>query len=163
MSAINTYSYTMIDVPGVVATNNFVNILNPTTSNRVIAFTNFIVSAYALTTSQTGASLGVYKTTGVSGGTVDSSNIARFNTALSTSVAEIRKNNPTLTRNKLVLYCPPPISTGTGSTTEPRELISPVSVTNTILLYPGEGLCATTLSGNVNQLWNINFAWVEFF
>ena len=163
MSAINTYSYTMIDVPGVVATNNFVSILNPVNSTRVIAFINLIVSAYATTTSQTGSSLGVYKASGISGGTVDSSNIARFNTALATSVAEIRIGNPTLTRNKQVLYCPPPISSGAGVTTSPTELVSPVTATNTILLYPGEALCATTLSGNVNQLWNINFAWVEFF
>lgn len=163
MSAINTYSYTMIDVPGVVATNNFVSILNPANSTRVMAFVNLIANAYATTTSQTAASMGIYKATNVSGGTVDSTNIARFNTQLTTSVAEVRIGNPTLTRNKLVLYIPPPISSGTGVTTSTSELVTPVSVTNTLLLYPGEALCATTLSGNTNQVWNLNFAWVEFF
>lgn len=155
------YVYGMIDVPGVVASNNFLSILNPSNSTVFHVPLEIGFTCYTSTTAQTIGSLAVYRITAASGGTaVSATDVNEFRTAQPTQQAQLRIANPTVTRlnNTPILFKAPVISTGGGNS-------GTVTIQNpstaTFVLAPGEGLVFNTAQGNTGQSWCIAYSWME--
>lgn len=154
------YVYSLIDTPGVVAANNYVSIFVPSTSNRLATLVLSNTVNYAIGSSSTAQSMNIQRCSAASGGTlIAASNIDRFLSTDEDPAAQIRIGNPTTTlvQQPLVGY-PPPFATGAGGGASSVQTSPPGASFN---LLPGEGLVWYTNSGNTNQVWNIQFAWVE--
>ena len=157
-----TYVYGMIDVPGVVASNNFLAIFNPLTSTVVHAAVEIGLTCYSLAQVQTGASLAAYRITAASAGTlVSASSVNKFHSVSPAPQTQVRIANPTVTRlNNTPLAFKAPVVAGTGGGNSGTvEVTAPAS--NTFILVPGEGLVFNTASGDTDELWNIVYSWVE--
>lgn len=155
------YFHTIIDVPGVVAANNFFSVFNPSGSGKTVAFFAINVNSYTTGASSTATSLVVDRTTAASGGTqVTAADVNRLLTSWSNPVAEVRTANPAATKTGVTLFSwVPPISTGVGI--GGTAYSTPPSGQSFICL-PGQGIVLSTAAGNTNQVWGININWAEF-
>lgn len=155
----SVYVYTLLDVPGVVAQNNYVSFFNPANSGKVMVALAGIVSTYAVNLAASPNSLATRRITGASGGSlVTASTVPRFQSVNPDPVVQVRTGNPTITGAGLPLSAfPPVISDKTGS---PGTQTSPAGAPSFVCL-PGEGLVWNTAAGDVNQIWNITFLWGE--
>lgn len=144
------YVFNTIDQPGVVAANNFVSIFNPVGSIRTIGASN------------ASNSLGVYRVTAASGGSLTAAaNILKFDTASANSIAEVRTGNPTVTLlNSTPAYSAAPPQGAGQINTVPAQSFVPSGLL--ALCHPGEGIVFQTAAGNTNQMWGIGVAWYEF-
>lgn len=156
------YAYNAADVPGVVASNNFVSLFNLSTSIKTIAWLAFTIHRYTIGTSSTATSMGLYRITAASGGTsVAASTLTKAVTSQTNSVMDVRTGNPTLTLlSGIPVYtAPPPLGNGVANvipsaTTPPGGVLA--------ISLPGEGLAFNTAAGNVNQIWGFQVIWAEF-
>lgn len=156
------YSYGFIDVPGVVASNNFLSIFNPATSTARHLPLEIGFTCYTATNVSTVGSMAAYVITAASGGTlVSAANVNRFGSSVpATPQAEIRTGNPTVTRlnNTPLLFKAPIVSTG-GGNSGTVTVNAPSS--NRFRLSPGTGLVFNTAAGDVGQRWCLVYAWEE--
>ena len=156
---MGAYTYSINEVPGVVAANNFLSLFNPVGNPYVfIVVLSFIVPyATAGTTSTVGMSTD--RITAASGGTlVDKTTIPKFNTGHLDSTADIRYGNPAATKTGYTFgHIPPAIATGAGMGV---TAIIP-SPGGGLVLRPGQGLVFSTASGDTDQVWNLGWAWLE--
>lgn len=161
-AGVNFYTTNISDVPGVVAANNFLSILNPVGSGKTMIFYAFIIVPWATGATTATVSMNVFRSTAASAGTVvTAANIGKFLTTQPNSIADVRTGNPTVTTTGLSIGAFPPAVTAASSGSGPSTTInSPTGSSFTCM--PGEGVVARTASGNVNQLWNIGFIWAEF-
>lgn len=155
------YFHTIIDVPGVVAANNFMSVFNPLGSGKTVAFFSILVNSYTTGASATATSLVVDRTTAASGGTlVTAANTNRLLTSWSNPVAEVRTGNPAATKTGLTLFSwAPPLSTGIGAG---ATAYSAPPAGQSFVCSPGQGVVLSTAAGNTNQVWGINVNWAEF-
>lgn len=158
-----SYVYSVLDAPGLVATNNFVTLFNPAASGHNIVVLGIFVSCYvAAGGSVTRNSLHGHLASSISGGTLAPANtIAKFQSGFPNPIAEVRTGNPTATTAAEFFQSPPPLgattsqyvhSIGNGASTAGGGLI----------LLPTEGIAIQTNVGNINQTWNISLVWGEF-
>jgi len=157
----NFYFHAAIDMPGVVAANNFLSVFNPVGSGKVISFFSVAPDSYATGSSPTAISLIVDRTTAASGGTqVTAANINKLITTQPNSVAEVRTGNPTVTKSGISLYSwPPPLASGLGATSSAYSAVPPGQG---FFCLPGQGINFSTSAGNTNQVWSIKVTWAEF-
>lgn len=155
------YFHTIIDVPGVVAANNFMSVFNPSGSGKTMAFFSVTVNSYAIGVSATATSLVVDRITAASGGTqVTASNINRLLTSWSNPVTELRTGNPAATKTGPTLFSwPPPLAAGAGGEATAYSTPPPGQG---FICAPGQGIVFSTAAGNTNQVWSINVNWAEF-
>lgn len=155
------YFYSAIDLPGVVAANNFVSIFNPANSGKTISFFALAIDSFASGSSGTAVSLKVDRITAASGGTViTAANINKLITIETDSIADVRVGNPTVTKVGSSLYSwPPPLATGSGAGSVTTSTPPPGQG---FFCLPGQGIVLSTSSGNVNQVWSIKATWAEF-
>lgn len=157
------YVGAQFDVPGVVAANTFLAFYMPSTSPKFAVALNVSCIPYANGASSVTNSMTIRRITAASGGTlVAASTIPRFTRTDEDPSLQMLIGNPTVTasaRIPLVGY-PPPMSTGTGTGAGVTQQ-SPGGASFDIL--PGYGLAFQTAAGNVNQLWNLQFIWQEFY
>lgn len=157
------YIYGITDVPGVVAANNFLSIVNPVGSGKTIIFLGTFISTYvasgasATRNSLTGKLCGV-----ATGGTVVSNTqFAKFSSGMINSAADVRTGNPTVTAGANVFNSPPAIGT-TASQFVHSVGAGGSTASGPLTLAPGEGLVIGTAAGNTSQTWNISVVWGEF-
>lgn len=155
------YLYSVVDAPGVVATNNFLSVFNPVGSGKTIIFYAGIILPWATAGTSTASSLLVNRITAASGGSaVAPANINKFISAQPNSIADVRTGNPTVTVTGSPTQGIPPALTGSGAGVGAQGGgQSPPGAS--FVCVPGEGLVMRTLLGNTNQLWNLTFIWVE--
>lgn len=159
-SITGVYTFALIDAAGVAAANNFLSLFNPVGSGKNLAFSFSFTASYVAVTALTTASMGLYRTTTATGGTDSSASIAKLVTAYPSPVGVVRTGNPTVTLGAALNSVVPPLSG--GSFTSGSEVsIQATSVTNTLVLVPGEGVAFRTTSGDTNQRWNVTIAWAE--
>jgi hypothetical protein len=158
----NFYVYSINDVPGVAAANNFLSVFNPLTSGKTVIFylSNTVAWAGAATTAT--VSMRVLRTTAASGGSlVTASAVAKFVSASPSASAEVRTGNPTATLASVndLLGTPPAItSAGAGVS---ASAVSSTPGGASFVCVPGEGIVWRTASGDVDQLWNFQVVWAE--
>lgn len=155
------YTYSLVDVAGVVLANNFLSVLNPTTSAVVHVPLEVGFTSYTSTTAQVIGSLCLYRVTTASGGTlVTATDVIKFQSTYPTQRAELRTGNPTVTRvnNTPVLFKSPVISTGGGNS----GTVTVQEPSNTAFtLAPGEGVVFNTAAGATGQTWSMAYSWLE--
>ncbi len=154
------YLHWLSDVPGVVASNNFISVFNPLGSGKTIIFYLATAASYTVAAASTPNSMNIYRTTAASAGTlVAAASVGRFLTADPNPVAEVRFGNPTVTvSGTSVQAFPPPISTGAGiGSTSSAASPSGASA----IALPGQGIVFNTAAGDVDQVWNFGVVWAE--
>jgi len=156
------YDFGITDVVGVVAANNYLTLVNPVASGKVVVPTGIFISCYIPSgASSTRNSMQGMTATAVSGGTLASASaITKFNSTYPNAVAEVRSGSVTATPGSNIFNSPPPIgptaatyvhSVGAGASTGQGGFV----------LLPGEGLTIRSAAGNANQTWNISITWGE--
>lgn len=153
------YFVALVDEPNTAAQKNFLSVFNPSTSPRVSVAVSFIVQSYAIQGTTVAESLTVYRTTAASGGTlIAAADVPRFNPLHPDPKVEVRINNPTVTTSgRQLLGIAPVVSTGAGAA---GQTVSPTPGAS-FIMYPGQGLVFMTDAGDTDQLWNLQYAWVE--
>lgn len=157
-----SYSFSISDVAGVVAANNFVSLFNPVGSGKTFAFGGVFISSHVVNDVTTPSSMRGLRITAASGGTLatNSTDIAKFATSQPASVAQVRTANPTVTVGPPFFNSPPIESAAkTSSATVQSVLLPPGSTPFTFA--PGEGMVIQTTVGDVDQRWNITVVWNE--
>jgi hypothetical protein len=156
------YVYSVGGVPGVVAANNFLSLFNPVGSGRTVALGAAYISSFALGAALTPAPMNGFRITTATGGTLQSNTTAvtEFQTAMPTSVCEVRTGNPTVTLGPQIFNASPVVSPAAGGSTLQTIAAAP-AVFPPFTLVPGEGVVLRTTSGLVATLWNISLVWAE--
>lgn len=156
-----SYVFSIGNVAGVAAANNYISLFNPAASGRVIAFGGaFISSVAGGGTSITNAMQG-FRITAASAGTLQASSaVAKFSTSSPNPSAEVRIGNPTVTLGAQVFNSPPVISSTVGSTAVHQVAVPPAA--GPFILTENEGVVLRTAAGDVDQVWNLSIVWVEF-
>lgn len=157
----NFYTFNLPDQTGVVAANNFFSLFNPITNTKNITIYRATVTPWTSAASNTFVSMQALRITAASGGTVVApSTISKFNTSQPDSIADIRTANPTVTTTGITLFsAAPPLSAGAQGAT--AQLVTDIPSGSTFVLQPGQGVVATTASGNTGQKWNFSITWLE--
>lgn len=155
-----SYDFSIANVTGVVAANNYVSLFNPVGSGRVISFGGgFVSSTSAGATSETAPMRGLRITAASAGTLVPASDIAKFSSASPNATAEVRTGNPTVTLGAAIFNSPPTISGSVGSTVVHQIAVPPGA--GPFTFAPGEGVVLRTEAGDADQRWNLSLVWVE--
>jgi hypothetical protein len=156
------YIFSVTDAVGVVAANNYMTLVNPVGSGKVIIVLGAFVSTYVASgASTTRNSLQGQQCGVATGGTVaGAAAIAKFASIMPASIADVRTGNPTVTAGANVFNSPPPINTTTS------QFVHSVgagasTASGPLTLAPGEGFVIRTAAGNTSQTWNISIVWGE--
>ncbi len=159
VSLIGLYTFSVHDLPGVLAPNTYVSIFNPLASGRNVQLTSTTVSAYVTAGGNTTkASLLLTRTTAASGGVLQAvSAINKGRTSFPNPVAEIRTGNPTVTLGAEIVAFPPPIGTDTATINDRIVAVNG----GAIVLVPGEGAVYRMTAGDTDENFNIAFTWSE--
>lgn len=154
------YVFSVANVPGVIAANNFVSLFNPSGSGKVLGIGGLFFSSTSAGAASETEPLRVHRITAASGGTLqaDSASV-KFQSAYPDPVAEVRIGNPTVTLGSPFINSPPVITVGSGGTGV-HEVPLPAGV-GAFTLVPGEGIAIRTAAGDTDQRWNITVLWVE--
>ena len=155
-----SYVFSVGNVAGVVATNNFLSLFNPVGSGS-IGFIGglFISSTTASGSTETEPMRGFRITTATVGTLQAAAAITKLNTTDANAKLEVRTGNPTVTLGAQVFNSPPAISATTSSTAVHAALVPPGL--GPFILAEGEGIVVRTIAGDVDQRWNIGVAWGE--
>jgi hypothetical protein len=150
------------DAAGVVAANNYMTLVNPVGSGRIVVVLGVFISCYvAAGSSNARNSMQGQVATAVSAGTlVIPANIAKFQSGMPNAVAEVRTGNPTATAGANIFNSPPPINSAAGQYVHSVGYGAATS-SGAYTLLPGEGVVLRTVTGNVAQTWNISIEWGE--
>lgn len=143
-----------------VAAKNFVTLVNPAGSDKFLTLGGIFVSYFA-TVAAPAYPLRGYRCGAATGGTLanNATEVCRFDTAIPTSVAEIRYGNPTASSIDGAFFnTPAGIMKDTVGTI---EQIDAPSGFNPFMLRPGEGVVLRQDAGAVGHLWNISILWRE--
>lgn len=156
------YNFSMDDMPGVAAANNFVSLFNPVASGRNLYYLGAYISTYvAGGASTTRESMQGHAITTASAGTLQASSaIFKLDSTFPNAVAEVRTGNPTVTMGPNLFNSPPPINTTTTQYVHAVGL-GFGSFGGPVVLRPGEGIVFTTDAGNTSQTWNVSIGWAE--
>lgn len=156
------YIYSLAELPGVVAPNNYISLFNPIGATRVAVLSGIFVSySLAIGTSITTPMRG-YRVSTASGGTsVDTTevagNVAKVQTSYPDPVVEIRKDNPTVTLGPALFNSPPP-------TQKDTNFVHDINLPSGLLpftLRPGEGIVLRTEASLTDAFWNLTLVWAE--
>lgn len=159
-SLAGVYIFSLDEVPGVAAANNYLSLFNPIGSGKNVIFVGAFISCVTAGGSSVTAPMRGFRAAAISGGTLqaDSASV-RFITANPDPVAEVRTGNPSATLDGAIFNSPPAISATTGSTSVHAALVP--SGTGPFLLVPGEGIVLRTSAGDTDLRWNLSFVWAE--
>lgn len=156
-----SYVFNISNQAGVVAANNFMTLVNPASSGKVMAVLGVFISTAATGASASTAALKGSRATAVSGGTLRAaSTFTKSRTAFPDAVAEVRTGNPSATVGTAIFASPAPASGGAYSSGFVHA-VPFASAPGGFLLAPGEGIVLRTDSGDTAQRWNISIFWSE--
>lgn len=157
-----SYVYSLGAVPGVVAANNFISILNPTGSGKSVSFGAAYISSFALSAALSPAPMNGFRITTATGGVLqtNSTAVTKFQSTMPDSICEVRTGNPTVTLGPQIFNASPVVSPAAGASTLQSVAAAP-AVFPPFTLAPGEGIVLRTTSGLVATLWNMSLVWAE--
>jgi hypothetical protein len=142
-----------------VAGKNFITMVNPVGSTKILTLGGFFVSYFATVAGPAYPMRG-YRIGGHSGGTLAAaSEVCKFDTAIPDAVAEIRYNNPTVTGMDGAFFNSP-AGTVKDTVGGVHEVDAPGGF-NPFILRPGEGVVLRQDAGAVGMLWNVSVLWRE--
>lgn len=154
------YVFSISNIPGVVAANNFMSLFNPVGSGRVLSFGSAFISSTASGGTSVVEPMRGFRITTATGGTLQATlATAKFITSDVDPLAEVRIGNPAVTLGPAVFNSPPVISATVGSTNV--HVIPVPGGLQPFTLAPGEGIVLRTNAGDVDQSWNLSLVWAE--
>lgn len=154
------YSFSISNMPGVVAANNFVTLMNETGSGKTLQVFSATVGSWISggATSATSTSMICQQIISSSGGTLQNqAAIARLDRTMPAPTGAVRTANPSVLFAAEIISFPPPIGVDTGNSL--NRIVS--TQDSGVVLHPGEGIRFFTTVGSVNQFWNVAFSWGE--
>lgn len=159
-SVIGVYVFSLDEVAGAAAANNYLSLFNPIGSGRNVIFGGAFISCVTAGGSSITAPMRGFRATLISGGTLQlDSASAKFISSNPDPVAEIRTANPAATLDGAIFNSPPAISATTGSTAV--HAVPVPGGTGPFLLVPGEGIVLRTSTGDTDLRWNLSIVWAE--
>ncbi len=155
------YYYALINAPGVAAANNFLTLLNPAGSGRVIRLISVLVENVASVAQSVTVPMVMSRCSAVSGGATvtNTTSVCKGSLTDAVSVAELRINNPTATLGANAFTTAPNAINNVSGAGAYSVLRTPVG--GLLYLRPGEGVIWRTASGSTAQFWNICPSWGE--
>lgn len=156
-----TYVLSRADISGTVAALNFMTLLNPAGSGKVIVLGAVFLSSYSVGAATVTEPIRGHRISAHSGGTLadNATEVARFSTSQPVPVAQLRYGNPAVTLGVPFFNSPPPVGQAAG-TAFVHEVEVPAGAPP-FLLLPGEGAVVRTAAGDIDQHFNITIAWSE--
>lgn len=154
------YVFSISNIPGVVAANNFISLFNPVGSGKTVSFGSAFISSTAAGSSAETEPLRGFRITTATAGTLQATSAtAKFITTDADPIAEVRIANPTVTLGAAIFNSPPVISATVGSTNV--HVIPVPGGLAPFTMAPGEGVVLRTSAGDVDQRWNLSIVWAE--
>lgn len=156
-----SYTASLANVAGTVASNNLQTIFNPVGSGKTVVIGAVFISTVAAAGTASTVPARIHRIDAApSGGvTMAASEIFKLNTANPNAVSVVQHSNPTVTLLAAGSNTPPPVTTGVGGGQFVHEIEPPPGAAFT--LAPGEGIAINVASGDTAQRWNITIAWAE--
>lgn len=157
----NFYFHALVDLPGVVAANNYLSFFNPVGSGKISIAYQATVLPWAGGATSADASMTVTRTTAASAGTlVAASAVNRLVTTTPNPVTEVRTGNPTVTTTGTPLIgFPPAITAAAAGVSSSAITVSPPGAG--FVMLPGQGIVFSAALGDTDQRWDIQFIWAE--
>lgn len=153
------YIYSLQRQDSLVAGKNFLTIENPAGSGKFISLGGLFVSYFA-TVAGPAYPLRGYRCTSPSGGTlVDTADVCKFDSALPSTIAVLRRDNPSVAATDGAFFNSP-AGTVKDTVGGVHEVDAPPGF-NPFLLRPGEAVLIRQDVGAVGHLWNISILWRE--
>jgi hypothetical protein len=154
------YQYALVDEANTAAAKNFISHMNPAGSGKTMSPLGLVVDSHTIGATNIGSSLSLQRISAASAGTlVAASTLTKFDPAQADSASEIRNTNPTVTRTGLALIGIGPVIVTAGGGNVP-SLVAPFGIPP--IIPPGTGIVFGTATGDVDQLWNIQYTWMEY-
>lgn len=159
-SLTGSYIFSIGNISGVVAANNYLTLVNPLASGKVVSVGAAFISSTTISGSTVTNPMQAFRASSVSGGTLQATSaIAKLVSSYPDPVAEVRTGSPTATVDGQLFNSPPAISSTTASTNVHQVAVPPAA--GPLLLVPGEGVVLRTEAGDIDQRWNLTIVWVE--
>lgn len=159
---LGAYIFSVENLPGVAASNNFLTLFNPVGSGRIYLATAVFVSCVAAAAASAVRAFRGYRIGAApTGGSVQAaSTFCKIDTAYPDSGADVRIGNPTATLQQPFSNTPPPVTTGAGGSQFVHSVELPLG-SPSFRIRAGEGVAFNTAVGDTDQVWNISIAWAE--
>lgn len=156
------YIFSINDIPGVAAANNFLALFNPVGSGKKMYYLGAYISTFVASGgSTTRQSMQGHAITTSTGGTLaTTADIFKLDSTFANAAAQVRTGNPTVTYGPNVFNSPPPINTTTTQYVHSVGL-GFATIGGGVIFREGEGVVFTTDAGNTNQTWNLSIGWAE--
>jgi hypothetical protein len=154
------YVFSISDVAGVVAANNFLTLFNPVASGKTLIYGGTFISSYSVAAiTLTANSMRGFRVTAASAGSLQAASaISKFQTVFPNPAAEVRIGNPTVTATSAISSSP--VQVGNGVTGAVHAVLAPPG-SGAFTMAEGEGLVVQTASGDVDTRWNLSIVWAE--
>lgn len=153
------YVYSLGNITGVVAANNYISLFNPVGSGKSVFFGAAYASVSASAAISSTEPLNLFRVTTATVGTLQAAAaIGKFQTVMADALAEVRIGNPTVTLGAQLANVPA-IVANPGSMPVHAVTIPPGAPP--FILAPGEGVALRSAAGNANQRWNLSIVWSE--
>lgn len=155
------YSMSIANVPGTVASNNFMTLFNPVGSGKTVLISSAFISTVAAAGTSATQPMRIHRiNTAPTGGVLAvPADIFKYDSNNPNPTSVVRTGNPTVALLAPGSNTPPPVTTGAGGGQFVHE-INPPSGT-IVVLAPGEGIAINNSAGDTAQRWNISLVWAE--
>ena len=151
------YLHSIAEVQGTVEPQTFMSVFNPAGSGRVLSLGTIALSYSNTNPATEPAPLRGWRISAASGGSlIAAADVARFNTASSNPVAQVRITNPTVTMTQALFNSPAPIDNRSSNV---HTVDVPPGAP--FLMRPGEGIAIHKEAGTTSAFWNITVVWAE--
>lgn len=154
-----TFVFSLGNITGVAAANNFLSLFNPVGSGKSVFFGAAYISSEAVAASTNSEPMNLFRITSATGGTLQAASaIGKFQTTMADPTAEVRIGNPTVTVGAQLSNTSPPVG---NQVTVPIHVVTVPAVAPPFILAPGEGIVFRALNGDTDQRWNLSIVWSE--
>lgn len=154
------YVFSLQRQDSLVAGKNFITLLNPSGSGKILTV-GAIFASYMATVASPAYPLRGYRTTNTpTGGTLhnQATEVCKLDTALPDSIAVLRSNNPATTLGPAFFNSP--VGTVKDTVSPVHDVDAPTGF-NPFILRPGEAIVVRQDVGAVGHLWNLSILWRE--
>lgn len=156
------YVFSQDQVPGVVAANTYVALLNPVGSGKVVLVGGVFISSATVGAVSGAPPLRGFLATNLTGGVQAAmASIGRTKSTLPNPVGQIFTGNPSATLGAAWFNSPALETTGSESAPLVHQVPAAIPGGDPITLFPGEATVIRSSAGDTDQRWNISIAWTE--
>lgn len=166
-NAAGMYSFTIPDVAGVAAANNFVCLFNVAASTDTLVLYSVSVNMYSNVAAATNNSILLTRVTSCTVGTLQAAAaINKYTTSAANATAEVRTGNPTVTAGaEVYAWGPNHVITAAGTTSADERDWRPIDLQvkgSRFYLRASEGVVVRqTAAGDTDQRLSITITWAE--